>query len=569
MCAVPIEFDVLVIGSGAAGLTCGVTASKCGLKTLVVEKAPVFGGTTAISAGFFWIPCNAPAERAGIANSIDGARRYLRSEIVNFYDEALIDCFLNNGPRMIEFLENELDIPFQVAANIADYHPDVPGASTGGRIVCVPPVHGRLLGELISKLRPPLPEHTLFGLRIGGGAVELTHFLNATRSLASAKYVMRRLCSYAYNRLRYGQDMRLVNGAALAARLAKALINWSGTIWVDSPALELDLDDGRVVGAVIQKGQDKIKVLARRGIVLATGGFPQDMVRRRLLYAHKPSNSEHFSVAPSENTGDGLKLAESVGGMIQDGYANAAAWYPISLIPKSNGGFRVFPHSIDRGKPGVIAVTPSGERFVNESDSYFDFTLAMLKTREIGLPGTAFLVCDHRALRRYGLGAVKPFPFPMNAFLRSGYLLRGNTLEELAARAQIPPVALKMTVAIFNKYADTGQDPLFRRGTNVFNKSQGDTDNRPNPCLAPLERPPYYAIKILPGDLGTFSGIKTNSRGQVVNRSGAPIKGLYAVGNDMASIFGGMYPAGGITLGPAMTFGYVVGRDLASCKSAD
>lgn len=259
--------------------------------------------------------------------------------------------------------------------------------------------------------------------------------------------------------------------------------------------------------------------------------------------------------------GDGLKLAHSVGAMIQDQYANAAAWYPISLIPQINGGFRVFPHSIDRGKPGIIAVTPLGERFVNESDSYFDFILAMLKTRDVGLSGAAYLICDHRALRRYGLGAVKPFPFPVTGFLRSGYLLRGNTLEELATRAQIPPDALKTTVATFNKNAETGV------GTNIFNKSQGDADNRPNACLAPLERPPYYAIKILPGDLGTFSGIKTDACGQVVNLAGASIKGLFAAGNDMASIFGGTYPAGGITLGPAMTFGYVVGRELAKLQA--
>jgi succinate dehydrogenase/fumarate reductase flavoprotein subunit len=235
---------------------------------------------------------------------------------------------------------------------------------------------------------------------------------------------------------------------------------------------------------------------------------------------------------------------------------------PISLVPWPDGSTGTFPHFVDRAKPGVIAVTADGARFVNEADSYHDFIQAMVSATE-GREHAAWLVCDHAALRRYGLGFAKPFPLPLGPHLRSGYLLRGRTPAELAAAAGIDPAALERTVEAFNEPARRGEDPAFGRGSTAYNRSLGDPLVAPNPCVAPLERAPFYAVKVVPGDLGTFAGLRGDAHARVLDGEGRPIPGLYAAGNDLASVMGGNYPGGGITLGPAMTFGYIAARHMA------
>jgi len=236
---------------------------------------------------------------------------------------------------------------------------------------------------------------------------------------------------------------------------------------------------------------------------------------------------------------------------------------PVSRVRYSDGSEGTFPHSYERGKPGVIAVTAAGVRFANESNSYHDVVQALIATQVNGQPVSAFLVCDHRFVQCYGLGIAKPFPLPLGPYLRSGYLLRAGTLDSLAEKAGIAPQALERTVAGFNANAVLGQDPEFGRGINAYNAYQGDPANLPNPCLAPILRAPFYCVKIVPGDLGTFMGIVTNAHANVLAPNGTPIKGLYAVGNDMASIFGGHYPGPGSNIGPAMTFGYLCAQHMA------
>ena len=221
------------------------------------------------------------------------------------------------------------------------------------------------------------------------------------------------------------------------------------------------------------------------------------------------------------------------------------------------------PHSFDRGKPGSIAVTSEGVRFTNESNSYHDVVEAMLRVLGKDQSTTFFLVCDDRFIKHYGLGMAKPFPFPLHSYLRSGYLHRGRTIDELAASAGIDGTRLADTIARFNNAARAGVDPEFGSGRNAYNRYQGDAAHRPNACLAPIEKPPFYCVRIVPGDLGTFAGLRTNGRAQVLNRDGNVIPGLYAVGTDMTSIFAGHYPGPGANLGPAMTFGYVCARHMA------
>jgi succinate dehydrogenase/fumarate reductase flavoprotein subunit len=357
--------------------------------------------------------------------------------------------------------------------------------------------------------------------------------------------------------------MLLTNGNALAGRLAKAGLDLGIPVWLSAPAKQLVVEGGRVTGALVEHEAKAIRVQASRGVVLACGGFPHDVARRKQLFPHAPTGREHFSPSPQSNTGDGLRMAEAVGGHVDTTIPHAAAWVPASVTSRKDGSQGVMPHFIDRAKPGVIAVTPDGKRFTNEGDSYHDFVQAMVKARQGQQEVAAWLICDHRALRNYGLGSVAPAPLPIGRHLRSGYLKRGDTVCALAGQLGIAPGALGETVRVFNEAARTGQDPAFGKGSKSYNRYQGDSLVQPNPCVAPLEIGPFYAVKLVVGDIGTFAGLATDETTRVLDAAGVPIEGLHAVGNDAVSIMGGNYPGAGITLGPALTFGYVAGMQLA------
>ena len=555
------DCDVLVVGTGAGGLSAAVTARKLGLDVLLVEKDAFYGGTTARSGGWLWIPCSPPARRAGIADSIEAARTYLRHEAGNHFDPERVDAFLRHGPAMVDFFERETAMRFVLGPLFADYHPDAPGGTPGGRSICAEPFDARALGAEKARLRPPLREITFLGMMIGTGQ-ELVHFFNATRSPRSAAVVAGLLTRHARDVLRHGRAMRLTNGNALAGRLAKSAFDLGIPLWTSAPARELVVENGGVRGALVEREGRTVHVRARRGVVLAAGGFPHDTARRRALFRHAPTGAEHWSPAPPANTGDGLRLGEAAGAAIDDRHPNAAAWVPVSLVPWRDGSTGTFPHFVDRSKPGVIAVTAAGTRFVNEANSYHDFVQAMVAATE-GREHAAWFICDHVAQRRYGLGFAKPFPLPLAPYLRSGYLKRGRTWAELAAATGIDAAALERTVAEFNGPARRGEDPQFGRGSTAYNRSLGDPLVEPNPCVAPLERAPFYAVKVVPGDLGTFAGLRGDAHARVLDREGRPIPGLYAAGNDLASIMGGNYPGGGITLGPAMCFGWIAAHHLA------
>jgi succinate dehydrogenase/fumarate reductase flavoprotein subunit len=557
------ECDVLVVGSGAAGLSAAVTAGHHGLKVLVVEKEPRFGGTTARSGGWLWIPGTSLARDWGIVESADAARTYLRHEAGNNYDPARVDAFLARGPEAVDFFIEHTAVRFDMPLTFPDYHAEAPGGTQGGRSMVTRPFDGRELGPRIKHLGPPLPELTVFGIMLGSGK-DIIHFMRATKSLASAVYVAKRLSRHFLDVLRYGRGMTLTNGNALAGRLAKSAFDLGIPLWLSSPVHQLLVEDGAVRGAILEREGRTVRVDARRGVVLACGGFPHDTARRRKMFPHAPDGTEHYSPGPPGNTGDGLRLAESAGGRIEDRLPNAAAWVPVSITRRKDGSQGVMPHFIDRAKPGVIAVTREGVRFTNEGNSYHDFVQALMKAARPGKEIAAFLICDHVALRKYGLGCVPPFPMPIRRHLDSGYLMRGATLAELAGRTGIDARGLETTVAQFNAQAREGRDPVFGKGSRAYNRYQGDALHGPNPCIAPLESGPFYAIKMVIGDLGTYAGIRTDEHARALDADGRPIPGLYAAGNDMASIMGGNYPGAGITLGPALTFGYIAGRRLAA-----
>ncbi|SDG56095.1 Succinate dehydrogenase/fumarate reductase, flavoprotein subunit [Bradyrhizobium sp. Rc2d] len=556
------ECDVLVAGSGASGMSAAITARSRGLDVLIVEKEPRFGGTTARSGGWLWIPGTSLAKAYGIEETPEQARTYLRHEAGNNYDAARVDAFLSAGPEAVDFFTTKTALRFDMPLVFPDYHAEAPGGAQGGRSMVTRPFDGRELGDHIKTLGMPLPELTVFGMMLGSGK-EIIHFMRVTKSLTSAVYVAKRLSRHFMDVLRYGRGMTLTNGNALAGRLAKSALDLKIPMWLSSPVRELTVENGAVTGAIVSREGRDMRVRARQGVVLACGGFPHDVERRRKMFPHAPTGTEHYSPGPAGNTGDGLRLAESAGGHVEDRLPNAAAWVPVSLTTRKDGSKGVMPHFIDRAKPGVIAVMRDGRRFANEGNSYHDFVQAMVKAAKPSEEIAAFLVCDHKTLRKYGLGCVPPFPMPLGHHLQTGYLMRGDTLEALAAKAGIDAKAFTETVKQFNTTAPQGHDAAFGKGSKAYNRYQGDALHGPNPCVAPIENGPFYAIKMVIGDLGTYAGIVTDENARALDAEGRVIPGLYAAGNDMASIMGGNYPGAGITLGPALTFGYIAGRHLA------
>jgi hypothetical protein len=406
------ECDALVVGSGCAGMSAAVTAGHHGLNVLIVEKEPRFGGTTARSGGWLWIPGTSLARAWGIVESPDQARTYLRHEAGNSFDAARVDAFLTDGPEAVDFFTTKTALRFDMPLTFPDYHAEAPGGMHGGRSMVTRPFDGRQLGPHIEDLGAPLPELTVFGMMLGSGK-EIIHFMRATKSLTSAAYVAKRLSKHFLDVMRHGRGMTLTNGNALAGRLAKSAIDLKIPLWISSPVRELIVEDGAVRGAIVERDGRLVCVKAKRGVVLACGGFPHDVARRKAMFPHAPTGNEHWSPCPTGNTGDGLRLAEAAGRRVENSLPNAAAWVPVSITERKDGSQGVMPHFIDRAKPGVIAVTRAGVRFANEGNSYHDFVQDMVKAAKPGEEITAFLICDHRTLRKYGLGCVPPFPMPL------------------------------------------------------------------------------------------------------------------------------------------------------------
>lgn len=556
-----ITCDVLVIGSGAGGLSTAVTAKKHGLDVVVIEKDDVFGGTTAFSGGVLWIPGNGRAQ-SDARESRDRAKEYLKSETGNFFQDDMIEAFLDTGPKMLDWFENETEVRF-VPTMYPDYHPTAPGGVDVGRSVLAAPFDSSELGSELKRLRPPLSTITFVGMMFNSSNADLKHFFKATKSITSALYVAKRLGIHAVELARYGRGVQVTSGNALAARLARSCFKLGIPIHTGSPAESLIREGEAVTGAVVKGANGPVRVTARRGVVLACGGFPHDRARTTEAYPHLKRGGEHLSPVPAANTGDGIKLAETAGAQMEIRYPSAAAWMPVSKVPNGKGGFTAFPHLLDRYKPGIIAVLKNGKRFCNEAESYHDVGAAMIAACDGEKETAAWLIADKETMGKYGLGYAKPAPLPLGPLLKNGYLKKGATLAALAEACGIDAAGLEATVAEYNRGAANGRDEQFGRGETAFNRYLADPEVKPNPCVGPVAKGPFYAVKLVMGDLGTFDGLKTTVQGQVLDADEQPISGLYAVGNDRASIMGGNYPGAGITLGPIMTFGFITGRHLA------
>lgn len=550
--------DLLIIGSGAAALTSALTAAVAGLDVLVVEKDEVFGGASARSGGGLWIPGNPVASRLGLSDSRAAAVTYFKHETGSRYDERRVASFLTNGPKMVSFIEENTQVRFGTLAEYPDYHCDSPGGSPGGRSIFALNWDAAPLGKELNRLRRPLASGTFLGMQIGVN--EVGHYFAANRNFRSFAYVMKCIALRVRDQFRAGRTLRLAQGNALIGGLAQAVFSRGTELWTSSPARKLLRSDGRVTGAIVDGPQGRVEVQARWGVVLATGGFPHDSVRRATAFPPGAADPTVWAMFPEGNSGDGIRLGESVGGQFDSDMKTTIALSPLTRLPGAEGRLETMPIFFNRGVPGVISVTREGERFVNEANSYHDWGVALLEKTKGEPEAAAWMVCDRRALRRFGLGPVRPAPFPHGSFVKSGYLKRGGTIGELARNAGINPESLERTVDEFNRYARQGVDPKFGRGTNAYQVANGDPDQTPNPCVGPLDQAPFYAIRVFAGSVGTLAGLKTDEHCRVLDSDGSAITGLYAVGNDMASITGGDYISGGCTIGPAMTFGYVAAR---------
>lgn len=554
--------DLIVAGSGAAELAAAVTAAHYGLAVTVLDRATVLGGTTAWSGGWIWAPGNALGNALGkaLGQGVDAApasaRDYLLAVLGNRFDAARVDAFLAAAPQMVDFFTQHTALQFAGGFAIPDTYGDAPGAGTGGRSVIARPYDARGLGAAVALLRPPLRETTFHGMTIQAGA-DLRAFMTMTRSVASLRHVAARVLRHGRDLVRHGRGMDLRNGAALVARLLRSALDLQVDLRTGAQVTRLIREDGRVTGVELADGS---RIMARRGVVLAAGGFAQDPARRA---AHLPRDGEHHSLAVPEAAGDGLRLAEGVGARLDMGAASASANCPVSRVTWPDGTTGTFPHFIDRGKPGVIGVLACGRRFCNEGLGYHDYVTALLAAMPDGAAARSWLICDHTFLRRYGLGVVRPAPVPWRGWTRAGYLTTADSIEGLARACGFDAGGLAATVTAWNASAERGEDAAFGRGRTPYMRAQGDSAVTPNPCVAPIVRPPFHAVMVVPGSFGTFAGIATDGLARALDDHGAPIPGLYAAGTDAASVFGGYYPAGGIALGPALTFGHIAGRHAA------
>ncbi|WP_445502483.1 FAD-dependent oxidoreductase [Microvirga sp. G4-2] len=548
-------YDVVVVGAGAAGLTAAAVAAAEKGRVALLEATPLIGGTSAISGGMVWMPAN-PKQKG---DTIAAARTYLRETAFGLENESVREAFLARAGEAVEYLESKTSLKFQPVPVYPDYYPNLPGATSGGRVLEAQPFDGAELGEKFALLRPPLPEFTLFGGMMISRA-DIPHLRNVFRRPASTWKVMKLLARYARQRMTAPRGTTLYLGNALTGRLFKSVLEMGVHIRLGTAVERLIVEEGRVCGVEIGCRDGERAKLRAKAVILASGGFSHDLDLRK---AHLPPAAQAVSATISSGAASGASLARAVGGRIDERAANRAFWVPASRFMRKDGTQGVFPHTVtDRGKPGLIAVGRNGRRFVNEARSYHEFVLAMLRQPDSAIP--AYLICDSGFLWKYGLGRIKPFSLSCKNDIASGYLYRAETITELADKLRLPPQALQDTINAYNAKAEIGEDPEFGRGGDIYQRHLGDADVRPNPCVAPIRKPPYYAVAVYPADLGTAAGLRTDARARVLMEDGTPIPGLYACGNDMNSVMNGAYPGPGITLGPALTFGYVAARDAAA-----
>ena len=559
------ETDLLVVGAGAGGMTAALVGALEGLHVVLCEKSDMVGGTTATSAGSVWIPGSSQSRKAGMPDSVAAAKTYLAGLLGDGASDERLSAFLASGPAMLDYLEQRTSVVFSPPPVHPDYR-DLPGAAAGGRALGAVPFDGRCLGADFDRVRPPRLEFmVLGGMMVGKN--DIPPLLAPFQTWSNFRHAVGLLIRHARDRLNFKRGTRLIMGNALVARLLHDLRKFAVDIRYRTALKELVRTDDGIVGAILSTPAGEIAVRARKGVVLATGGIGwSGELRERLLQ----ENTRRYSLSPGSNTGDGILAGERVYGEIERGLESPALWMPSSVMRQADGHLSVFPHILlDRAKPGLLAVDASGRRFVNEANSYHDFVEAMLRSNRSPASVPSYLICDRSFISDFGIGLVHPGTRNLRRFIEAGYLFEGRTIADLAARISTDGDALSQTIERYNRYAETGIDEEFGRGSSAFNRFNGDPKNKPNPCLRKIGPGPYYAVAVWPSDLASSAGLRTDARGRVLQSDGVPIKGLYAAGTDAASIFKGTYPGPGTMIGPAMVFAWRAAMDAAGTLDND
>ena len=547
------QVDLLVMGAGPAGMTTALVAALEGIKPLILEKSAWVGGTAATSAGTVWIPGNRQSLEAGYTDSADAAARYMDALIGGPDVDGRRTAYLATGPKVVDYLREKTDVHFVPCGKHPDYR-DMDGAAITGRALAPAMFDGRLLGKDFERVRPPIPEFMVLGGMMAGKS-DLAPLIHRFQSMSNFIYSGKLFLRYVVDRLRYSRGTRVVMGNALVSRLFYSLRKKNVPVMFETTVQEVIWDAGRVVGVVAQSQGKRLRIQTRRGLVIATGGYGHNTKLRQMFM---PTPTPPLSVACQSNTGDGIELGLAHGGVVApETQGPGAFWTPVSVTKRPDGSRGVYPHlSLDRAKPGLIAVNSAGKRFVNEANSYHDFVEGMYASHKTVPTMPAYLICEANFVKQYGLGNVYPGTTNLKRFEADGYLLTAATLEALALKLKIPSENLTATVSRYNAMAVQGKDLDFGKGDSELNRFNGDTTQMPNPCLRPIAHGPFVAMEVWPAEIGTSTGLMTNADAQVLDSQGQVRDGLYAVGNDMASIMMGTYPGPGTTLGPGLTFGY-------------
>lgn len=553
--------DLLVVGSGAAGFSAAVTAAHSGLDVLLIEKSELLGGTSATSGGGVWIPCSPVAAEAGHPDREEDAFQYLRALTDDNITDERICAYIRGAPAMLNWMAEHTDLRF-VSAPYPDYHPEAPGcAETGWRTHFPTSFDGRRLGRDVELIRRTSPAASFLGLI--NWTLEETHVL-LHRPKGWMWVFIKMLWRYfgdVPQRLRSSRDRFLSLGNGIIGSLKFAADRLGVTIWRQAALIDLIREDDTITGAVVEHGGRRLTIGVSRGVVLASGGFERNAAMRQ-QYLPAPASDPAMSGAQENNTGDAISVAQRVGAAVLN--MDSAWWAPVFKVPGEDRGRLC---SFERAFPGCIMVNQAGERYMNEAASYHVAAQKMIAAdRPEARTAPSWILFDSRFRRHYPMGPLLPIPLWLHSSAVRSTVFHAKTWKQLAAKTGLPPATLEKTVERFNAGAIEGVDHDFQRGASEYDRYYGDPKVSPNPTLAPLAKPPFFAMQLHLGDIGTNGGITTNEHAQVLDENGNIIRGLYAAGNTSASVMGHSYPAAGGTLGPALTFGFIAGRHAAESE---
>jgi glycine/D-amino acid oxidase-like deaminating enzyme len=544
------NYDIVVIGAGAGGLAAATFAALEGARVLLIERTEYVGGTSAYSAGTTWAPNTRLAKTVGADDSPEKVMAYLDAAVGNRSPRDLRATFVKHAPDAIHRLMDHTPAQFRAYPKHPDYLSELESSAEKGRALEPVPFDGTALGKDIDLIRPPIPEFTILG-GLMVDRTDINNLLTMTSSLKSFGKSVRLLAGYAWDRLRHRRSTRLVMGNALIGRLLLSAKQAGVEIWTQTQVSDIITQDDAC--EILLVSGEKISVA--RGIIVATGGFARHPKKRAQML---PQPVAEQSPSAPGHTGELHDILLSKGARYGTNGASNVFMAPVSKKRRASGGWAVFPHFVfDRSKPRTICVGADGKRFTNEARSYHEFALAQHATGNI----PAFIITDATGLQTYGLGMVRPGGMGKKALIKDGYMIEAPDLPTLARRIGVDAGNLSQTIDRMNRFADTGCDTDFHRGETVYERHNGDAAHGPNPTLGRIETAPFYAIALWPADIGAATGFVTDANARILQADGQPIARLYACGNDMQSIMGGVYPGPGITIGPAITFGYIAAMD--------